>query len=57
MNMTREFIASGDPMAVYKQTAPYQMALAITINNIYVALLTFVSGVFFCRRRRSAIGP
>lgn len=47
MDMTRANIANGDPMAVYKQTAPYEMALAITFHNIQVALLTFVSGVFF----------
>lgn len=47
MRMTRENISNGDPMAVYKQTSPYQMSLAITVNNIYVALITFVSGAFF----------
>ena len=47
MDMTRENIASGDPMRVYKETSPYEMSLAITVNNIFVALLTFVSGVFF----------
>ncbi len=47
MDMTRENIASGDPMAVYKQTAPFDMSLRITFNNVLVALLTFISGVFF----------
>lgn len=48
MNMTRENIAGGDPMAVYKQTSPLRMSLRITLNNLTVALLTFVAGAFFC---------
>ncbi|NJC27371.1 stage II sporulation protein M [Neolewinella antarctica] len=47
MDMTQANIAGGDPMAVYKETSPYKMALSITVNNIYVALMTFVSGAFF----------
>ncbi len=47
MNMTQENIANGDPMAVYKQTSPFSMSLRITLNNIMVALVTFVSGAFF----------
>jgi len=47
MNMTRANIESGDPMAVYKQTSPFGMSLRITLNNITVALLTFVAGAFF----------
>ena len=47
MNMTQANIADGDPMAVYKQTSPWSMSLRITFNNIFVALLTFVSGAFF----------
>ncbi len=47
MNMTRANIENGDPMAVYKQVAPLNMSLRITFNNIFVALLTFVSGAFF----------
>ncbi|TXF89977.1 stage II sporulation protein M [Neolewinella aurantiaca] len=47
MNMTQENIAKGDPMAVYKQTSPFSMSLRITLNNIMVALVTFVSGAFF----------
>ncbi|MEM1358559.1 MAG: stage II sporulation protein M [Bacteroidota bacterium] len=47
MNMTQENIARGDPMAVYKQTSPFNMSLRITLNNIFVALLTFVAGAFF----------
>lgn len=47
VNMTDANIEGGDPMAVYKQTAPFEMSLRITLNNIFVALLTFVSGAFF----------
>jgi uncharacterized membrane protein SpoIIM required for sporulation len=47
MNMTQENIANGDPMAVYKQISPFSMSLRITLNNIMVALVTFVSGAFF----------
>jgi len=47
MEMTRENIENGDPMAVYKQTSPFSMSLRITLNNIYVALRTFVAGAFF----------
>jgi uncharacterized membrane protein SpoIIM required for sporulation len=47
INMTEANIQGGDPMAVYKQTSPLSMSMRITLNNISVALLTFVSGVFF----------
>jgi uncharacterized membrane protein SpoIIM required for sporulation len=47
MDMTRANIEGGDPMAVYKKTAPFQMSLAITMNNIMVAFLTFIAGAFF----------
>lgn len=47
MDMTRANIESGDPMAVYKEMSPFNMSLRITFNNIMVAFLTFISGVFF----------
>lgn len=47
VDMTLSNIESGDPMAVYKQMAPFGMSMGITVNNIFVALLTFVLGVFF----------
>lgn len=47
VEMTMENIQSGDPMAVYKQKGEFGMALGITINNLFVALRTFVMGVFF----------
>lgn len=47
VNMTLENIESGDPMAVYKERGELGMSLSITGNNIWVAMLTFVLGVFF----------
>ena len=46
MNMTMENIANDDPMAVYKKMNEMNMFLGITVNNIQVALTTFVLGVF-----------
>ena len=47
VNMTNENIESGDPMAVYKQRGEFNMFLGITLNNILVALITFLFGVFY----------
>ncbi|MEM9919884.1 MAG: stage II sporulation protein M [Bacteroidota bacterium] len=47
VDMTIENIESGDPMAVYKQRGEFGMSLGITANNLYVAFLTFLLGVFF----------
>ncbi|HHM21909.1 MAG TPA: stage II sporulation protein M [Bacteroidetes bacterium] len=47
VNMTNENIASGDPMAVYKEHGEFNMFLGITLNNILVALITFLLGVFY----------
>jgi uncharacterized membrane protein SpoIIM required for sporulation len=44
--MTEANIAKNDPFAVYKQQNEFLMFLYIGGNNIYVALVTFVSGVF-----------
>ncbi|HET8839153.1 MAG TPA: stage II sporulation protein M [Flavobacteriaceae bacterium] len=46
MNMTLENIANEDPMAVYKKMGEMNMFMGITINNIKVALATFVLGIF-----------
>jgi uncharacterized membrane protein SpoIIM required for sporulation len=46
VNMTLNNIEKGDPMAVYKSMNPDSMFLRITINNIYVAFLAFVFGLF-----------
>lgn len=47
VEMTKENIASGDPMAVYKKSNQVDMFLGITLNNLTVAFRTFVFGVFF----------
>ena len=47
VEMTLENIKSGDPMRVYKQNGEFGMFVGITINNIFVAFLTFVFGVFY----------
>ncbi len=51
VNMTNENIAKGDPFGVYKQENPLSMFLRIAANNSFVAILTFVSGIFL------SIGP
>ncbi len=47
IEMTKENIASGDPMAVYKQKGALGMSLGIAGNNLFVAFLTFILGLFF----------
>ena len=47
VNMTLENIAKGDPMAVYKQDGQTAMFVAITINNIKVAMYAFLLGILF----------
>jgi len=46
VDMTLENIKNNDPMAVYKQANEVDMFLGITINNIKVALYTFMMGLF-----------
>lgn len=46
VNMTKENIDKGDPMAVYKQSHEVNMFLGITFNNLMVAFRTYVFGVF-----------
>jgi len=47
VDMTLENISNDDPMAVYKQANEVDMFLGITINNIKVALYTFLLGITF----------
>lgn len=47
VDMTIDNINKGDPMAVYKQMNEGDMFLQITINNIRVAFLVFIMGIFF----------
>ncbi|GAA4841529.1 stage II sporulation protein M [Algivirga pacifica] len=42
--MTNANIEKGDPMAVYKQRGPFNMFLGITLNNVMVAVRTYLSG-------------
>jgi uncharacterized membrane protein SpoIIM required for sporulation len=48
VQMTEGNIAKGDPMAVYKGSDEITMFFQITFNNLRVALMSFVMGVFFC---------
>lgn len=47
VEMTVDNIASGDPMAVYKDKGAFGMTLGITINNLFVSFLIFAFGAFF----------
>lgn len=46
IDMTLANIEQGDPMAVYKQMNETDMLLGITLNNLFVAVRTFVFGIF-----------
>ena len=46
VNHTLENIRNGDPMAIYKDTDSDAMFFMISVNNIRVAFLTFILGVF-----------
>lgn len=45
VNMTLENIKKGDPLAVYKSQDETSMFYMITVNNIRVSFMTFVSGI------------
>jgi uncharacterized membrane protein SpoIIM required for sporulation len=47
VEMTNENIAKGDPFGVYKSRGEVLMFFAIASNNIYVSLVTFLSGIIF----------
>jgi uncharacterized membrane protein SpoIIM required for sporulation len=46
VNMTLENIEAGDPVAVYKSGSNWGSAFGITLNNLYVGMLSFIYGVF-----------
>lgn len=46
VDMTIENIEKGDPMAVYKKQRESQMFWAIALNNVRVAINTFIYGLF-----------
>lgn len=47
VEMTKENIAKGDPMAVYKERNDLDMFSYITLNNIRVAFMTFIFGALY----------
>jgi uncharacterized membrane protein SpoIIM required for sporulation len=47
VEMTNENIAKGNPFGVYKEQNEFVMFLTIAPHNIYVALVTFASGIVF----------
>lgn len=47
IEMTKENIAGGDPMAVYKKMNQIDMFFGITLNNLRVAFMTYILGLFF----------
>ncbi len=47
VNMTLDNIAKGDPFGVYKSGGQLNMFFSIAFNNISVAFLTYMMGIFF----------
>jgi uncharacterized membrane protein SpoIIM required for sporulation len=47
VDMTNANIAKGDPFGVYKEHNEFIMFFTIAANNIFVSLITFVSGIMF----------
>lgn len=47
VNKTLDNISKGDPMAIYKSMNQVEMFLMITVNNIFVSFVCFVTGLFF----------
>lgn len=46
VEMTKENIETGDPMAVYKKGHQVDMFFTITLNNLRIAFETYVLGIF-----------
>jgi len=46
VNMTLENIEAGDPVAVYKSGSNWGSFIGITLNNLYVGIISFIYGVF-----------
>lgn len=46
VNQTLENIDNGDPVAVYKSGSNWGSFIGITLNNLYVGILSFIYGVF-----------
>jgi len=47
VDMTNSNIAKGDPFGVYKQSGEFPMFIYIASHNIFVAFVSFVSGIIF----------
>lgn len=47
VDMTNDNIAKGDPFGVYKGDREFLMFMGIAVNNIFVSLVIFVSGIIF----------
>jgi uncharacterized membrane protein SpoIIM required for sporulation len=45
VEITKENIAKGDPMGVYKDTEPFEMFFRIMLNNLQVSVITFILGL------------
>lgn len=46
MHITKDNIAKGDPMGIYKSSAEAPMFIGIATNNIRVSFLAFIAGIF-----------
>ncbi len=46
VNMSLENIEQGDPVAVYKSGSNWGSFIGITLNNLYVGILSFILGAF-----------
>lgn len=47
VNMTNQNIEKGDPFAVYKSDSQLNMFFGIAFNNIRVAFIAYIMGIFF----------
>jgi len=47
VDMTLDNIKDGDPMRVYKDSKELGMSVGITFNNLKVAFMTFLMGIFY----------
>ncbi|MEZ4799972.1 MAG: stage II sporulation protein M [Flavobacteriales bacterium] len=47
VEMTEEYIANGDPMAVYKSRDAFEMFVTIAMNNIRISFAAFVLGLLW----------
>ncbi|RYU86150.1 stage II sporulation protein M [Mucilaginibacter terrigena] len=47
IDMTSANIAKGDPFGVYKDKSTFWMLYGIASNNLYITVVTYVTGLFF----------